>query len=152
MTCSSYGRNKKSTQNFSGKSLGTPSLGGWRIWKHITMYSSGSVTNNLTSVSTTDMFCCTFHGLDPLACSDSELTSEAITSFRHFGRTPTRDRSIAKPLSTQENTTQKTRAYIHALSRIRTHYPDVRAAQDHTLFRPHGSWNRHRDLLTAWKC
>jgi hypothetical protein len=31
--------------------------------------------------------CCTFHGLDPLACANSELTSESMNPFRNFGRT-----------------------------------------------------------------
>jgi len=39
--------------------------------------------------------CCTFHELCPLACSDSELTSETMNPFRHFGRIPwTGDRPI----------------------------------------------------------
>jgi hypothetical protein len=28
-----------------------------------------------------------FHGLGPLACSDSELTSEMVVTFRHSGET-----------------------------------------------------------------
>jgi hypothetical protein len=28
---------------------------------------------------------CAFHGLCPLACSDSEITSETMNPFRHFG-------------------------------------------------------------------
>jgi hypothetical protein len=31
---------------------------------------------------------CTFHGLGSLACSESELISETVAPFRHFGRTP----------------------------------------------------------------
>jgi len=41
----------------------------------------------------------------PLACSDSELTSETMNSFIHFGRTPwTGDRPISRPLPTQDTT------------------------------------------------
>jgi hypothetical protein len=32
-------------------------------------------------------FWCSFHELSPLTCSDSELTSETVNHFRHFGRT-----------------------------------------------------------------
>jgi hypothetical protein len=32
--------------------------------------------------------CCTFHGLGPVACSNSELTSETMNPLRHFGRIP----------------------------------------------------------------
>jgi len=46
---------------------------------------------------------CTFHGLGPPACSDSELTSETNNPFRNFRRTPWMgDRPIARPPSTQE--------------------------------------------------
>jgi hypothetical protein len=49
-----------------------------------------------------------FHGLGPLACSDSGLTSETMSPFRHFVRTPwTGDRPIASLLPTQDRTTQK---------------------------------------------
>jgi len=52
--------------------------------------------------------CCMFHGLGPLTCSYSELTSETVNAFRHFGRTPwTGDRPIARPIPTQDSTTQK---------------------------------------------
>jgi len=46
-----------------------------------------------------------FHGLGPLACSDSELTSETMKRSKCFGRTPwTGNRPIAKPLPTQDST------------------------------------------------
>jgi hypothetical protein len=44
----------------------------------------------------------------PLACSDSELTSETMNPFRHLGRTLwTLDRSIAEPLTTEHSTKQR---------------------------------------------
>jgi hypothetical protein len=30
------------------------------------------------------LFCCSSHGLNPLACSDSDWTSETMNPFRHF--------------------------------------------------------------------
>jgi hypothetical protein len=43
-----------------------------------------------------------------MACSYSELPSETMDPFRYFGRIPwTGDRSIARPLPTQDSTTQK---------------------------------------------
>jgi hypothetical protein len=53
--------------------------------------------------------CCTYHELDPVAYSNSELTSETMTTpSSHFGRTPrTGDRPIARPLLTQDSTTQR---------------------------------------------
>jgi hypothetical protein len=55
---------------------------------------------------------CTFHGLDLLAYSMSEITSETV-STRHFGRTPcTWDGPNARPLLTQDRTKHK-KAGIH---------------------------------------
>jgi len=50
-----------------------------------------------------------FHGLGRLACLHSELTSETMNLFRHYGRTPWTpgDWSISRPLPTQGNTKQK---------------------------------------------
>jgi hypothetical protein len=51
---------------------------------------------------------CTFHGIGPLACSEPELTSEAVNPFRYFGGTPCLgDRPVARPVRTQDSTTQK---------------------------------------------
>jgi hypothetical protein len=48
------------------------------------------------------------NGLYVVARSDSELTSETMNPFRHFGRIPwTGDRPIPKSLPTQKGTTQK---------------------------------------------
>jgi hypothetical protein len=59
--------------------------------------------------------CCMFHGLCPLACSGSELTSESMNTFRFIGRIPwTGDRLVAVPLPIQDSTTQKN-AGIHPL-------------------------------------
>jgi hypothetical protein len=50
----------------------------------------------------------TFHGLDSLACSASELTSDAVNTFRYFGGTLWMgDQPIARPVPTQNNTTDK---------------------------------------------
>jgi hypothetical protein len=44
--------------------------------------------------------------LGPLAFFDSELPSETMNTFRHSGGTPwTEDRSIARPLPTQDKST-----------------------------------------------
>jgi len=46
-----------------------------------------------------------------VACSGSELTSEAINPFRHSGSTPWKtDRPIARPLHTHDRKQQKNRA------------------------------------------
>jgi hypothetical protein len=43
--------------------------------------------------------CCVFHGLGPLACFETELTSETMDPSRHFGRTPWMGhRPVARPL------------------------------------------------------
>jgi len=55
-------------------------------------------------------FFCTFNGLSFLTCPDSELTSETMKPFRHFHRTLwTGNRPTARPLPTQDSTTQKNR-------------------------------------------
>jgi len=51
--------------------------------------------------------------LNHVTCLGSELTSETMNLFRHVGRFPwTEDQPIARPLSTQYNTTQR-KADIH---------------------------------------
>jgi hypothetical protein len=55
-------------------------------------------------------FCCSFDGLGPLVCSNSELTSETMNSFRHFGRTPWAGGSVyhkACTYTAQLNTEQR---------------------------------------------
>jgi len=43
------------------------------------------------------LFFFSYHGLGPLTCSGSELTSKTMNSFRNFGRTPwTGDRHITR--------------------------------------------------------
>jgi hypothetical protein len=61
-----------------------------------------------------------------------------------FGRTPwTGDQPDARPLPTQDNTTQKkTRTHTHSPSRIRSCDPNVRTAEDSTCLRPRGHWDR----------
>jgi len=49
----------------------------------------------------------------------------------------------ARPLPTQENTTQKNAdTHIHASSVIRTHDPSFRAVEDSTCLRRRGHWDR----------
>jgi hypothetical protein len=51
-----------------------------------------------------------FHGLGPLACYDSELTSGTMNTFRHFGRTPwTGDRlkTMTSTYTEQQDTRKK---------------------------------------------
>jgi len=58
------------------------------------------------------LFCmvCT---LGPLVCSKSELTSETMNPFKHFGRTPWMGHQfITRPLPTEDSTTWKN-ANIH---------------------------------------
>jgi len=79
-----------------------------------------------------------------MAYSAVELTFETTNPFHHFGRTPwTVDRPIARPVPTQDSTTQKSWIYIHASSGIRAHNAHVRAVQDHMRLRPRGHWERH---------
>jgi hypothetical protein len=66
------------------------------------------------------------------ACSFSELTSETTNPFQHFARTPWMgDRAIARPLHTQDSTTQKDADIQPCSSGIRTHDLGVRAVQYH---------------------
>jgi len=56
----------------------------------------------------TVMNSCTLCRLDPLICSDSELTSETMNPCKQFGRTPwVGDQTIGKSLPTQDSTTRK---------------------------------------------
>jgi hypothetical protein len=78
----------------------------------------------------------TFHGLGPLASSVSELTSEAMNPFRHFGRTHwTGDRPNARPLPTQDSRAQK-----NACTGNQTHDPSVQVVQGHVRLRHRGHW------------
>jgi hypothetical protein len=87
----------------------------------------------------------TFHELGPLACFCSELTSETLSHFRQFGRTPwTRDQPNARPLPTQDSTTEKNVDIICSSTGIRMHDPGIRAVQDQTRLR----WRSHRDQLS----
>jgi hypothetical protein len=67
-------------------------------------------------------------------CSDSELTSETVNSFRYFSTiTWAGDRLI-----TVQHNTEERGHNIHASTGIRTHDPSVRAVQDHKYLRPRG--------------
>jgi len=82
--------------------------------------------------------CGTFHGLRPLACSVSELTSETVNPFGHFGRTPwTGDRPISMSIPMQDSTNKD--ADIHP-SLERDSNP--RAVQDYTRLRRRGFWDQ----------
>jgi len=66
-----------------------------------------TVVKTLRLSSRSPFLICTLHGLAPLPCSDSELTSEIMNHFRHFGRSPwTHRQPIPGPLLTQDSTTQ----------------------------------------------
>jgi len=53
-----------------------------------------------------------FHGLGPLVCFESELTSGTMNPFRHIGWTPsTGDQPIIRPLLTQDSTSHKKRRH-----------------------------------------
>jgi hypothetical protein len=48
-----------------------------------------SYANSLRTAVFGKVFSCyTFHGIDPLNCSNPELTSEAMNKYSHFGRSP----------------------------------------------------------------
>jgi hypothetical protein len=67
-------------------------------------------------------------------------SSETYESIWTVGMTPwTGDQPDARPLPTQDNTTQKNAdTHIHVSSEIRTRDPSVRAAEDSTCLRPRG--------------
>jgi hypothetical protein len=72
--------------------------------------------------------CCSFHGLGPLTCSDSELTSGTKNSFRYTCRIPwTGDRPIARPVPTQYSTTQRNEVIHPALRGIETPDPSFKS-------------------------
>jgi hypothetical protein len=84
-----------------------------------------------------------------LACSGFRTNfSEPYESIWTVGRTPwTGDRPDARPLPTHRITQhRKTRTHIHAMSRIRTHDPSVRTAEDSTCLRLRGHWDRQYGL------
>jgi hypothetical protein len=83
---------------------------------------------------------CTFRGLGLLECYDLELTFDTMNPRR----TPWMGvRTIGRPLSTQDSTTQKMRPYIHVSSGIRTHELSGQVVYDHTRLRPHGHRVQH---------
>jgi len=58
---------------------------------------------------------CKFDRLGPLACSDSELTSETMSQFGHLCRTPWMgDQPIVRPSSSEDDTIQKDVGMIHS--------------------------------------
>jgi hypothetical protein len=68
------------------------------------------------------------HNSHVVACIVAFSDSEFISATTHFGRSPWKgDRSIAKPVPTQDRTEQhrKTRTRTHSSSGIRTHDPKV---------------------------
>jgi len=88
-------------------------------------------------------YCSPFHRLGLVDCSDSELTSKTLNTFKYYGRTPlTGDRPIARPLYTQDSTTQKMRTHIHVSSGIRTDDASGRAVQEHAHLTPRGLWHQ----------
>jgi hypothetical protein len=76
------------------------------------------------------------------------LTSEIYEYIWTFGRTPwTGDQPDARPLSTQDNITQKNAdTHICASGGIQTHDPSVRTVEDCTCLRPRGHWDRDYDV------
>jgi hypothetical protein len=65
-----------------------------------------------------------FHGLDPMACSDSELTSGTLDPFRHFGRTPwTRKWPTIEKLEYISIPGAGFESTIQCLSRLRPYVP-----------------------------
>jgi hypothetical protein len=78
-----------------------------------------------------------------MVCSDSDCNFWTYESIWTFCRTPwTENWPDAKPVSMQDNTTQKNATHIHASSGIRTHYPNFRAVQDSRCRRTCGHWDR----------
>jgi transketolase N-terminal domain/subunit len=72
----------------------------------------------------------TFHGLGPLACSKTELTSETMnisTGLLGLGIGPLQ--GICLHRTAQH---KKTRTYSHVSSGIQTQDPSIRAVQDPT--------------------
>jgi hypothetical protein len=85
---------------------------------------------------------CTFDGLGPLYCSNSEWTSETMNPFRYFGRTPwTGDGPLQDLYLHRTAQHRKMRANMHASIGIRTHDPSVRTVQDHRHLRPYDHWD-----------
>jgi hypothetical protein len=68
-----------------------------------------------------------------------------------IGRTRwTRNHPVARPLPTQDNTNSEQRQTdIHALSRIRTHNPSVRASEHSSCGRPRGHCDRQLNRLVT---
>jgi len=78
--------------------------------------------NNQKKWTLIDRYRCSFHGLSPLIGCDSE----AMNSFRHFGRTPWTGDSASQGHYLQRTTQhRKTLVYTDASSGIRTHDPNV---------------------------
>jgi len=64
-------------------------------------------------------YVCTFHALGLLAYSKTELMSDIMKPFRHFGTTPwMKNRPSVRTLPPQDSTTQRN---MNASSEISTH-------------------------------
>jgi hypothetical protein len=68
---------------------------------------------NIKQMVCLQCYCSMFHGLGPLTCSESKLTSEYINPFTRFGRASMGDRPIARTLRTQAAQHEKTQTYIY---------------------------------------
>jgi len=79
---------------------------------------------NVTWVYRVQFDSCTFHGLGPLAYSDSELASETMNPCRHFGRTPwTRKWPTIEKLEYISIPGAGFESTIQCLSRLRPYVP-----------------------------
>jgi len=84
----------------------------------------------------------------PLARSESQLTSESMSPFRHVGSTPwIGDRPIKRLYLHRRAQHRKTLTYNHASSGILTRDLSVRVHQKHRLLRMHDDWDRHSSTI-----
>jgi len=69
-------------------------------------------------------------GLCPLACSESELTSETTNAFRYFVRTTWKGgQSIARSLPTRDSTRQTYRSGFEPTVLVFQQYKTIRALE-----------------------
>jgi hypothetical protein len=78
--------------------------------------------------------CCTFHGLGPLTCSNSELTSVTINQFRHIGMTPWTGIAPSQGHYLHRTTQHKNEDMHLCTERDSNQNPSVREVQDHMRF------------------
>jgi hypothetical protein len=110
--------------------------------KSITLYCDNLITGQRFNLK--NLLAFMFHRLVPLACSESELSSETVNPFIHVGRTPwTGDQPIARPIPKQDSITQRNTDLHPCLERdLNPRSQCLSGPRPYAPYRPRGRWDR----------